>query len=84
MKYKYMLILLAFSDLIILTTGSVLSSWRFGYESRFFPMYDFNHQLSGCTNDLQCETLYMDYKDYSNYVIVSNHIRDEMYNGVYS
>ena len=71
----------------MLTTGSILSSlsdYRYGYESTKFPMYDFNHQLSVCSNDLDCETRYMDYKDYPNYVIVSNHYKDELYNGLYS
>ena len=65
MKYKHMLILLAFSDLILLATASVFSSWRRGYESIFFPMYDFNHELSDCSIDQDCEALYMDYKDYT-------------------
>ena len=63
MKYKDMLILVVFLDLIMLTDGSILSSWRHGYESTYFPMYDFNHEMSDCWKDQDCETLYVDYKD---------------------
>ena len=84
MKSLHMLILVVFSDLIMLTTGSLLSSWRFGYESIFFPMCDFNQELSDCSTDQDCESLYIDYKDYSDYVIVSNHFENELYNGLYS
>ena len=84
MKSLHMLILVAFSDLIMLSAGSILSSYKTGYESLYFPMYDFNHELSDCRTDQDCETRYVDYKDIPNKVIVSNHIWDEFYNGLYS
>ena len=82
MKQKDMLLFIA-SDLIMLTTASLLSPWRYGYESKYFPMYDYNQELSDCNSDLDCETLYLDYKVYPNYVIVSNNDY-EFYNGLYT
>jgi len=40
-------------------------------------------ELSDCNTDQDCETQYMDYKDYPDTLIVSNH-NDEFYNGLYS
>ena len=81
MKYKTALILMT-PDLMTIGSGSLLSPWKFGYESGFFPMYDYNHEISECRTDSDCQTMYMHNKDYSDFVIVRNHA-DELYNGFY-
>ena len=66
----------------MLTSAGLLSSYRHGYESKFSPMYNYNHDLSECKTDLDCETTYQDYKNDLNVVIVTNH-EEELYNGQY-
>ena len=82
MKYKTALILMT-ADQMMQTSASLLSPWKFGYESRFFPMYDYNHEMSECKTDLDCETMYMHNENYEDSVIVSNHYKNELYNGYY-
>ena len=46
-------------------------------------MYDYNHEMSECKTDLDCETMYMQNENYEDSVIVSNHYKNELYNGYY-
>ena len=81
MKYKTLLILIT-ADLMILASASILSPWKFGYESRFFPMYDYNHEISECKTDFDCETMYMQNINYEDSLLVTDH-GNELYNGYY-
>jgi len=71
------------ANIMMRASASLISNtWRYGYESIFFPMYDYNQDLSTCNTNLECESRYKDNIEYPDTVIVSNH-SIELYNGYY-
>ena len=57
-QIKYTRILLIVLNMISFSKCSLLSKWKFGYESIFLPWGDYNRELSECVTDQDCEELY--------------------------
>ena len=50
--------LLIFSNLMGLCSSSLLSFWKFGYESVYLPTEDYNRELSEYDTDQDCKHLF--------------------------
>ena len=51
-------ILLMVANMISFNKCSLLSRWKFGYESKFLPWDDYNRELSECVKDEDCKELF--------------------------
>ena len=83
-QIKYMHYLLMVTNMISFNKCSLLSKWKFGYESKFLPWNDYNRELSECATDEDCEELFPeDFKYPPDSINVTDFKYFQFYKGVY-